>query len=182
MFLKCLNFWLTTFFLGGGMCFNRPLVYLWGTYYELLLADLLQHSYEARFFTGLLQKKREASSLVQLQFPLYVCYNVIPVLSLNNPIFKIYLDLIYPNEMKLKKQLIHFPLSHTQTFFVHSFAERLKSKLYDKRDDFDFPNCKFPLSQWQYINICSYRNIQLICIYRDCDLNMDFLGRARFCR
>jgi hypothetical protein len=63
------------------------------------------------------------------------------VMSLNNSRFGYYLHRIYPNDLEVKDT------ADTQTSASHLDIEnggRLKTKFYDKRDDFLFPMVNFP--------------------------------------
>ena len=86
-----------------------------------------------------------------------------------------------PNELEIKET--------TDTSFSASYLDlylyidngRLKSKLYDKRDDFDFPIVNFPFLSSNIPTSPAYGVYisQLIRYSRACDLYSDFLNRAK---
>jgi hypothetical protein len=142
-----------------------------------LLADLFFYSYEAYFIQGLLKKneKRLARS-----FHLTFRY-IDDVLSLNNSRFGDFVDRIYPIELEIKDTT---DTDRSDSYFdipleIDSKG-RLRTKLYDKRDDFNFPIVNFPF-------ICS--NIpaapaygvyisQMIRYSRACGSYQDILDRG----
>ena len=63
------------------------------------------------------------------------------VLSLNNLQFKDYLHQIYPSELEFKETTDTPALA---SYLYIDNSGHLKSKLYDKHDDFDFPIVNFP--------------------------------------
>jgi hypothetical protein len=99
------------------------------------------------------------------------------VLSLNNSRFGDFLDRIYPIELEIKDTKD----TDTSASYLEIDSEgRLRMKLYDKRDDFNFPIVNYPF-------ICS--NIpaapaygvyisQLIRYSRACGSYQDFLDRG----
>ena len=76
----------------GGLVFQQTIGIPMGTNCAPLLADLFLYSYEAEFIQGLMQKKQK--KLAQ-SFNFSFRY-IDDVSSLNNPHFKDYLHLIYP--------------------------------------------------------------------------------------
>jgi hypothetical protein len=106
-----------------------------------LLADLFLYSYEADFIQGLLKKNKKK---LARSFNFTFRY-IDDVLSLNNSKFGDFVDRIYPIELEIKdttdtyRSASYFDL-HLET----DSAGRLGTKLYDKRDDFNFPIVTFP--------------------------------------
>jgi len=91
---------------------------------------LFLHAYEADFLEGLLKNKdRKLAQTFNSSFRY-----IHDVLSLNNSRFGDYLHRIYPNELEVKDT----------TGIQMSYLDILKTKLYDKRDDFTFPIVNFP--------------------------------------
>jgi hypothetical protein len=158
----------------GGRVFQQTGGIPMGTNCAPLLADLFFYSYEAYFIQGLLkknEKKLARSSNFAFRY-------IDDVLSLNNSRFGDFVDRIYTIELEIKDT--------TGTIRSASFLElhlkieskgRLRTKLYDKRDDFNFSIVNFPF-------ICS--NIpaapaygvyisQLIRYSRACGFYQDFL-------
>jgi hypothetical protein len=68
------------------------------------------------------------------------------VLSINNYNFHNYVHLIYPDELKIKKNITESDISTSYLDILRNFDSdgRLKTTLYDKRDDFDYAIVKFP--------------------------------------
>ena len=99
-------------------CFQQIVSIPMGTNCAPLLADLFLYSYEADFMQGLL-KKNERKLARSLKFTFRY---IDDVLSLNNYRLGDFIDRIYPTDSE----------------------ERIRTKLYDKRDDFNFPIVNFP--------------------------------------
>jgi hypothetical protein len=111
-----------------------------GTYCAPLLADLFLYSYEADFIQGLL-KKNEKKLARSFNFTFRYIEDV---LSLNNSRFGDFVDRIYPIEHEIKDTTD----TDTSASWLDLHLEidsngRLRTKLYDKRDDFNFPIVKF---------------------------------------
>jgi len=111
------------------------------TNYAPLLVDLFLYYYEADFIQGLL-KKNDKKLFRSFDFTFLYKDDV---LSLNNFTFGDFVDRIYPIEFEIKDT--------TDTDRVASYLDlhleidsegRLRTKLYDKRDDFNFPIVNFP--------------------------------------
>ena len=104
------------------------------------------------------------------------------VLSLNNSHFCDYVQRIYPKELEIKDTTdSSLSAAYLDLYLEIDSEGHLKTKLYDKRDDFDFPIVNFPF-------ICS--NIpaapaygvyisQLIRYSRACDDYNDFCVRGK---
>ncbi|WP_435329591.1 hypothetical protein, partial [Klebsiella pneumoniae] len=72
-------------------------------------------------------------------------YRYDDVLSLNNPKFSDYLEVIYPNELEIKDTTESFnSASYLYLQLEFDSQEKLNLKLYDKRDDFNFSIVNFP--------------------------------------
>ena len=94
------------------------------------------------------------------------------VLSLNNSKFGDFVDRIYPIELEIKDTTdTDTSASHLDLRFENDSEEQLRTKLYDKGDDFNFPIGNFPF-------ICSSNPAtpayevyisQLIRYFRACD-------------
>jgi hypothetical protein len=142
----------------------------------VLLVDLFLYSYEADFIQGLL-KKNEKRLVRSLNFTL--CYTD-DVLSLNNSKFCDFVDRIYLIELEINDTADTDTASYLDLHLEIDSEGRLRTKLYDKRDYFNFPLVNFPF-------ICS--NIpaapayeiyisQLIRYSRACGSYQDFLDRG----
>ena len=99
-----------------------------GTNYAPLLADLFLYSYDADFVKNLIKagKKRFAQ-----QFNFTYRY-IDDVLTLNNPKFQEYLELIYPRELEIKETTDTTTYaSHLDCYFCIDNG-KLATRLYDK--------------------------------------------------
>jgi hypothetical protein len=142
-----------------------------------LLADLLLYLYEADFIQGLL-KTNEKKLTRSFNFTYrYIDY----VLSLNNSRYGELVARIYPIELELKDTTDTDRYASYLDLHIEIDSEgRLGTKLYDKRDDFNFSIMNFPF-------ICS--NIPAAPAYgvyishmirysRTCGSYQDFLDRV----
>ena len=148
-----------------------------GTNCAPLLADLFLYSYEADFIQGPLKKKEKK---LARSFNFTVRY-IDDVLSLNNSRFGDFIDRIYPIELEIKDTTdTDRSASYLDLHLEIDSEGRLRTKLYDKRDYFNFPIVNFPF-------ICS--NIpaapaygvyisELIRYSRACGAYRDFLDRV----
>jgi hypothetical protein len=100
-----------------------------GTNCGPLIADLFLHAYDADFLQGLLNNKYR-TLLQPFKSSFYYIHGV---LSRNNTRFDDYLHLIFQKDLKVKCLLL------TLIFILNREQRKLKTKLYDKRDDFIFP-------------------------------------------
>ena len=112
-----------------------------GTNCAPLLADLFLYSYETEFLQQLVKNKKikEARS-----FNLTFRY-IDDVLSINNKTFATWIPSIYPSELEIKETTE----SACSTSFLDLHLEfdsggHLSTKIYDKRDDFNFKIINFP--------------------------------------
>ena len=112
-----------------------------GTNCAPLLANLFLYSYEADCIQGLLKKieKKLARSFI------FTFRYIDDVLSLNNSRFGDFVDRIYPIELEIK-DTTHTDRSASYIDLLHEIDSKgwLRTKLYDKRDDFNFPIVSFP--------------------------------------
>ena len=126
----------------GGLVFQQTIGIHMGTNCAPLLAELFLYSYRAEFIQGFVQKGEK--KLTQ-SFNFTFRY-IDDVLSLNNyNRFSDHLHLIYPSELEIKDTTD----TDKSALYLNLFLEmttdgRLHTKIYDKRDDFHFPNVNFP--------------------------------------
>ena len=66
------------------------------------------------------------------------------VISLNNPNFSDYIDVIYPKELEIKDTTDAPKWANYIDHLEFDKDGKLFTQLYDKRDDFDFPIVNFP--------------------------------------
>ena len=112
-----------------------------GTNCAPLLADLFLYSYESEFIQSLLRsdKKTTAKSFN------FIYRYIDDVISLNNPNFGDYLEVIYPTELEVKDTTESInSASYLDLQLEFDIQGKLNLKLYDKRDDFNFPIVNFP--------------------------------------
>jgi len=102
-------------------------------------------------------------------------------LSLNNSRFGDFVDRIYPIELEIKDTTD----TDTSASYINLHLEidsvgRLRTKRYDKRDDFNFPIVNFPFLCSNIPAIPAYGVYisQLIRYSRACDSYQDFLDRG----
>ena len=99
------------------------------------------HSFEAHFMQHLQKSKfKKQKTSFNLTF-----YYVDDVLSLNNHKFNDYIDVIYPEELEIKNTT-DAPKWVNYLDIRLEFDEdgKFYTRLYDKRDDFDFHVVNFP--------------------------------------
>jgi hypothetical protein len=112
-----------------------------GTNCAPLLADLFLYSYEGDFIQGLL-KKNERKLTRSFNFTFRY---IDDVLSLNNSRLGDFVDRIYPIELEIKDTTdTARSASYLDLHLEIGSEDRLRTKFYDKRDDFNFPIVNFP--------------------------------------
>jgi hypothetical protein len=138
----------------GGRVFQQTIGIPMGTNGAPLLADLFLYSHEADFIQRLL-KKNERKLARSFKFTFRYIEGV---LSLNNYMFDDFIDHIYPTDSE----------------------GRIRTKLYDKRDDFNFPIVNFPFICSNIPTVPAYGVYisQLIRYSRSCDSYQDVLDRG----
>jgi hypothetical protein len=165
----------------GGCVFQQTVGIPMGTNCAPLLADLLLYLYEADFIQGFLKnnKKKLARS-----FNFTFCY-VDDVFSLNNSRFGDCVDRIYPIELERNDTTdTDRSASYLDLHLEIDSVGRLKVKLYDKRDDFNFPieNFPFKCSNIPAAPVYGVCISQLIRYSRACSSYQDFLDRGLLLR
>ena len=105
-----------------------------------LLADLFLYSCEAEFVQSLVQAGKK--HLAQ-QFNFTYRY-IDDVLSLKNTKFAEYLEFICPRELEIKETTETAASSSYLDCYLYIDNGKLATRLYDKRDDFNFPIVNFP--------------------------------------
>jgi hypothetical protein len=140
------------------------------------LADLFLYSSEADFIQGLLKKNEKK---LARSFNIKFRY-INDVLSLNISRFGDFVDCIYPIELEIRDTTdTDRSASYLDPHLEIDSGGRLRTKLYDKRDDFNFPIVNFPF-------ICSNISApaygvyiyQMIRYSRACGSYLDFLDRG----
>ena len=125
----------------GGEIFQQVVGIPMGTNCAPLLADIFLYSYEAEFIQTLIKSgKRHLAKSFNFTYRY-----IDDVFSLNNHKFSDYVYDIYPVELEIKET--------TDDQYHSSFLDllleidkdgRLRVKIYDKRDDFNFDIVNFP--------------------------------------
>ena len=105
-----------------------------GTNCAPLLADLIFYSYESEFRQKLVKDKKihEARSFN------FTYRYIDDILSINNSRFAEFLPLIYPPELEVKETTD--TASFLDLYLEFDDSDQISTKIYDKRDDFNFPN------------------------------------------
>ena len=162
----------------GGKIFQQTIGIPMGTNCAPLLADLFLFTYEAEFIEELIKsgQKDLAKSFS------YTFRYIDDVLSLNNKKFIDNVHRIYPPELEIKDTTD----SSTSASYLDLFLQRnqhgqLTTKLYDKRDDFNFPIVNFPYMDSNIPASPTYGIYmsQLIRYSRACSHYHDFRTRCR---
>ena len=161
----------------GGEIFQQVIGIPMGTNCAPLLADLFLYSYEAEFIQTLIKSgKRQLAKSFNFTFRY-----IDDVLSLNNSKFSDYINDIYPEELEIKETTDN----STSSSFLDLLLEfdndnRLRVKIYDKRDDFDFNIVNYPFLCGNIPHSPSYGVYisQLIRYARASTLYDDFVSRS----
>ena len=119
----------------GGFIFQQVIGIPMGTNYAPLLADLFLYYYEAEFIQTLIKsgKGHLAKSFC------FIYRYIDDVLSINNPKFGDYINIIYSVQLTIKDTTgADHHASHLDLLLKYDNFHRLQVKLYGKRDDFNF--------------------------------------------
>ena len=125
----------------GGVIFQQVIGIPMGTNCAPLLVDLFLYSYEAEFIQPLIKsgKRHLAKSFC------FTFRYIDDVLSINNPTFGDYINIIYLVELEIKDTTdADNHASYLDLLLKYDYFHRLQVKLYDKRDDFNFDIVNFP--------------------------------------
>ena len=129
----------------GGTLFQQVVGIPMGTNCAPLLADLFLYSYESEFLQKLVKDKK----IHQIRAFNFTYRYIDDVLSINNSRFAEFLPLIYPPELEVKETTdTASSASYLDLFLEFDDSGQLSTKIYDKRDDFNFKIINFP-------NMCS---------------------------
>jgi hypothetical protein len=136
--LECLIDNIFVIFVGG--VFQQTVGIPMGTNCAPLLCDLFLYSYESDFIQGFLRKNEKK---LARSFNFTFRY-IDDVLSLNYSRFGDFADRIYPIELEVKDTTDTDRSASYLDLHLEADSEgRLRTKLYDKRDDFNFPIVNF---------------------------------------
>ena len=132
---QCSSFRLTTYLLCGGRVFQQRVVIPMDTKCALLFADVFLYSYEEDFIHLKTYEKKPARSF---NFTLRYWYDVLRTKG-------DFVDRIYSIVLEIKDTIN--TESYVSYFDLHLEIDsecRFKTKLYHKRDDFNFTIANFP--------------------------------------
>ena len=148
-----------------------------GTNCAPLLADLILYSYEAEFVQSLLQAGKK---YLAQQFNFTYRY-IDDVLSLKNTKFAEYLEFIYPRELEIKETMETAASSSYLNCYLYIDNGKLTTRLYDKRDDFNFPIVNFLFLSSNIPSAPAYGVYvsQLIRYARTCSNYQDSMERGK---
>jgi hypothetical protein len=124
-----------------GTLFQQVVGIPMGTNCAPLLADLFLYSYELDFLQKLVKDKKIHGAKA---FNFTYRY-IDDVLSINNSKFAEFLPLLYPPELEVKETT---DTASSASFLDFDDSGQLSTKIYDKRDNFNFKIINFP-------NMCS---------------------------
>ena len=176
--IKMLNFLIDNIFVKfAGKTFRQTIGIPMGTNCAPLLADLFLYSYEAEFIQSL---QKAGSKRIAKRFNDTHRY-IDDLMSLNNPYISSYLDHIYPDELEIKETTESEGSASYLDLFVQIRQNTLYTKLYDKRDDFNFEIINFPYLSSNIPSAPAYGVYisQLLRYSRACDSYEDFRVRHR---
>ena len=125
----------------GGRLFRQAIGIPVGTNCAPLLADLFLYSFENEFLDNMIRSGHR-----RLARSFNLCYRYIDdLIVFNNKKFLDYLKEIYPSQLTVEKpnKSDHLADYLDLTFIIDS-GGKLSTRLYDKRDDFDFHIVNFP--------------------------------------
>ena len=123
----------------SGWIYQQTIGILVGTNCAPLLDDLFLYLYEAEFVQSLLKAGKK--HLAQ-QFNFTYRY-IDDALSLKNTKFAEYLEFIYPYELEIKETETAASSSYLDCY-LYTDNGKLTNRIYEKRDDFNFPIVNFP--------------------------------------
>ena len=129
-----------------------------GTNCAPILADLFLYSYENKFLDNMIKSGHR-----RLARSFNLCYRCIldDLIVFNNKKFLDYLKEIYPSQLTVEKanKSDHMADYLDLTFVIDS-GGKLSTRLYDKRDDFDFHIVNFPFLSSTY-----HQALLMVCIF-----------------
>ena len=132
-----------------------------GTNCAPLLADLSLYSYENEFLDNMIKSGHR-----RLARSFNLCYRYKDnLIVFNNKKFLDYLKEIYPSQLTVEKANKSDHLAdYIDLTFIIDNGSKLSTRLYDKRDDFDFHIVNFPFLS-SNIPLATSNNIPLWCVH-----------------
>ena len=161
----------------GDKIFRQTVGIPMGTNCAPLLADLYLYSYESSFIQQLTNSNQ---TKLARKFNLTFRY-IDDLLSIDNPNFRDYIQYIYPSELELKETTISDSEVSYLDLHLSLLDGNVTSKLYDKRDDFDFEIINFPylISNIPATPAYGVYTSQLIRYQRACVSYLEFQSRHK---
>ena len=137
-----------------------------GTNCAPLIADLFLFCYDRDFMMSLSDDKQADVIDAFITTSRYLD----DISNINNVYFDNMVSQVYPSELQLNKA----NTSDTEAAFLDLHLsisnDTVSTKIYDKRDGFDFENCQFPILAWEFVtrsclkpqNPCSNHEIRVL--------------------
>ena len=170
---KALTFLLDNIFVRYGDTIYRQVIGIpMGTNCAPLVADLFLFCYERDFMLSL---KRDSQADVIKAFNSTSRY-LDDICNIDNPYFDNFVSYIYPKELKLNKTNVSCTSVSFLDLDLNISNDIVTSKVYDKRDDFDFQIVNYPYLDGDVPRATSYGVYisQLIRFARACSSVEDF--------
>ena len=125
----------------GGRLFRQAIGIPMGTNCAPLLADLFLYSYENEFLDNMIRSGHR-----RLAMSFNLCYRYVDdLIVFNNKKFLDYLKEIYPSQLTVEKaNKSDHPADYLDLTSIIDSRGTLSTRLYDKRDNFDFYIANFP--------------------------------------
>ena len=161
----------------GGRLFQQIVGIPMGTNCAPLLADLFLFSYESEFLQTLVKNKKiKEARLFNFTFRY-----IDDVLSINNPNFSDWVPLIYPPELEIKETTdTASSASFLDLYLEFDIHSHLSTRIYDKRDDFDFEIINFTHLSNNIPTTPAYGIFHRIRYSRASGCYLDFVKRHQF--
>ena len=140
-----------------------------------LLANLFLMSYEYKFMESLVKENKFHAKLFNSTFRY-----IDDLISLNNSVFERYVDKIYPSELSITKETNSDKEASYLDLFISVTDDQFHTKLYDKRDDFNFKIINYPYPVSSNIPEKPAYGVyasRIISFARTCDHYIDFSER-----
>ena len=148
-----------------------------GTNCAPLIADLFLFCYERDFMKTL--QTNNKFDIIDI-FNNTSCY-LDDILNINNPLFDSFIADIYPKELKLNKSNNNDNETAFLDLYLQIKNKHISTKIYDKRDDFNFEIINYPQLDGDVPQLPSYGVYisQLVRFSRACSFVEDFHQRNR---
>ena len=140
-----------------------------------LLANLFLMTYEYSFMESLEKEDRKHAKMFSCTYRY-----IDDLISLNNTVFESYLDKIYPAELSITKETNSDKEASYLDLLITVKDAQFHTKLYDKRDDFNFKIVNYPYPVASNIPEKPAYGVyasRIISFARACDHHTDFSER-----